>query len=266
MYLSRKTMSRMPVLIFMIVVVSQITACSGNSSTAAPFGSTINITGPFNVSNDTTIQTTKLETYHIEVFDAAGLPMSGIKVQLNGIFTTGDKISMNGSIPLDAPTTIINTVKMGDGGYNDFVISAPTLSIRPLALPQFTNVTALSSGGTLAVATYSYEVAAVDTIGGLAVSGLVTASTTTAGSSVELSWTTVPGAVSYRVYGDDGAGNWSIKTNVTGTTLYTDTAVGGAPATQPVPLSNSTGVALNTLTGSIMAVSGGINTIIDVNF
>ncbi len=255
---------RNPVLLLAALALSSLVGCKGAAD--APFGSTIEITGPFVLSNVTTTQTTKQEKYHVTVLDSGGQPMGGVKVQLNGIFTAGDQITMAGAGPQDAPANLSSNVTMGYGGFADFLISAPSLSIRPLALPVL-SASALASGGTLTVGTFSYEVAAVDALGGLAVSTTIaSATTTTVNSSVALSWTSVPGATSYNVYGDNGTGAWTLKTSVTGTTGFTDVSVGGSPVTQPVPGSNTSGAAVNSLKGSIMAVSGGVSAIVDVNF
>ncbi len=252
------------VLLFAALALVGLVGCKG--STSAPFGSTINVTGPFILSNPTTTQGVKQAQFHVTVLDSDGLPMSGIEVQLNGIFTAGDQITMAGAGPQNAPVNLASTITMGDGGFADFLISSPSLSIRPLAQPTLT-ATALSSGGSLTVGTFQYEVTAVDAIGGEAASTIVSATTTTTNASVALSWTSVLGAARYNVYGNDGAGGaLTLRTSLTGTTVFRDTAVVVSGIVAPGAGTNTSGAALNELIGSIMAVSGGVSTIVDVDF
>ncbi len=255
---------RIPVLLLAALALVSLVGCKG--ATDAPFGSSIDITGPFLVTNDTTTQSTKSETYRVLVVDPDGNPMSGVEVQLDGIFTEGDQITMAGAGPMDAPANLSATITMNSGGFKDFVLTAPTLSIRPLVNPVLT-ASALTSGGSLTVGTYNYEVAANGPLGGLAVSALASATTTTTGSSAALSWTAVSGSTSYSVYGDNGAGGpLTLVTNLTATTTtYTDIGLRSG-TTAPAAGSNVLGAAANTLMGSVMATSGAVSQIVDVNF
>lgn len=105
-----------------------------------------------------------------------------------------------------------------------------------------------TTGGTLAAGTYFWKVSALNSAGETLGSNEVTATTTGTTSSQPLSWTAVPGAVSYNVYRGTTAGGENVKYNTT-TTTFTDT--GAAGATQSPVTIQTTGTAV-TVTLSIL--------------
>jgi hypothetical protein len=102
---------------------------------------------------------------------------------------------------------------------------------NPATLSPPTGVAAvLAAGGSLTVSTaYYYEVTAVTPSGETAASTQVTATTTAGNLTINVSWTAVPGAASYRVY----------RSTTSGT--FTSPALIGNPAASPF---SDTGLAL----------------------
>lgn len=110
-------------------------------------------------------------------------------------------------------------------------------SIVPnLPAPGTVTATPSTTGGSLAAGTYYYKVTALNAQGQTTGSPEVSATTTTATSSVALSWTAVPGATSYNVYRGTAAGGENVYYNTT-TASYTDTGAAGTSGT--VPASNT---------------------------
>lgn len=130
-----------------------------------------------------------------------------------------------------------------------------------LATPSGVTATPSGTGGTLAIGTYSYRVSAINQYGETLASAAVTATTTTATSSVAVAWNAVvptEGAsevTGYRVYGRVGGAEGLLASVGAGTLTYTDTgaaAVGVAPRT-----SNNTGGPVGAFPGHVtVAVYG----------
>ena len=122
--------------------------------------------------------------------------------------------------------------------------------------------TASTSGGTLAAATYSYRVSAIngvgETLAATAVTGTVASGST---GSVLLSWSQVLGATGYKIYGRTGGSELLIATASSGghpITQYTDT--GSVTPAGALPGSNTTVVALSpTVRTKITGVNGVIH-------
>jgi hypothetical protein len=121
-------------------------------------------------------------------------------------------------------------------------------------LPAPTGVTAgmATSGGSLTAGTYYYTVSATGPDGGETVPATVASSSTSAGGNltIPLSWTRVPGAVTYNVYRcqkscvySDGrienSGNWRQIARFISRTSLNDTGLGGTQ--QPPPTQTGTG-------------------------
>jgi hypothetical protein len=101
--------------------------------------------------------------------------------------------------------------------------TAPTLTLGSTS----------STGGTLAAGTYYWKVTAKSATGETLGSNEVTATTTGSTSSQPLSWTAVPGAVSFNVYRGTSAGGENVIVTNTTATSYTDTGTAGGSASVP---------------------------------
>lgn len=137
-------------------------------------------------------------------------------------------------------------------------------NFAPGALPTPSGVTATpgDTGGTLAAATYSYRVSAVNRYGETLASAAVTATTTTATSTVAVAWSEavpVEGAApvtAYRVYGRVGGSEGLLAEVAATARSYTDTGAdvpGAAPKT-----TNTTAGVVGEFPGHVtVAVYGG---------
>lgn len=108
-----------------------------------------------------------------------------------------------------------------------------------------------TTGGTLAAATYSYRVTAVIAGTESAPSTAKTQVTTGATSTVTITWTAVPGASSYKVYGRTGGSELLMSTVTAPTVQFIDdgsaTPSGALPtATSAVSLKSGPGMANKT--------------------
>ncbi|MHB1952140.1 MAG: beta strand repeat-containing protein [Sulfobacillus sp.] len=126
-------------------------------------------------------------------------------------------------------------------------LTATTLQTTQLATPAAPAGTISTTGGTLAAATYTVEIAAVDALGNTTPVGASTAFTTTGTtSSIALTWTAVANASSYQVWLTTGQYFTSSTpsftlTTATGTagTAPTVNNTGGATIAGPLTASNS---------------------------
>lgn len=127
----------------------------------------------------------------------------------------------------------------GDVVYVTYCTYATNLKVNPLSTPTGVVATPSTTGGTLAAGTTgNYRISALDANGETLASAEVANITTTgATSSVALTWTAVPNAISYNVYGRTAAAELKLA-NVT-TNSYTDT--GAATPSGALPASNTTG-------------------------
>lgn len=141
-------------------------------------------------------------------------------------------------------------VKARTAGQAVFLCTLPPQGMAALGTPAAPTATASTTGGTLAAATYSYRVAAVNSLGATLAS---TAATATVGSgttgSVRIVAAHVEGATSYKLYGRTGGSELLIATNTaTGQAsvpnrLFTDT--GSVTPSGAVPGSDTTAAALD---------------------
>jgi hypothetical protein len=192
-------------------------------------------------------------------------------VDIQALFTTGDNINFNGS------GGTFTSVTTGNFGFTTFFISAPTYSIGPLTAPSGVSASALASGGTLTVGTFNYAVTATDAAtppGQTTISNIASATTTTSGSSVTITWNAVPRATGYNVYGNDGAGGAlglltaspqlgsAVCSSLTLLCSFTDK--GGTRGIAP-PATNNSGLGLNPVTGTLTATAGALLTTFDVS-
>lgn len=103
-----------------------------------------------------------------------------------------------------------------------------------LTAPVATAATPSTTGGTLATGTYYYKITAINANGESLGSNEESAAVTGPTGSVALTWNSVSGATSYRVYRGTTAGGENVYYTVGAVTTYTDTnaAVSGS-ATPP---------------------------------
>jgi peptidoglycan/xylan/chitin deacetylase (PgdA/CDA1 family) len=131
----------------------------------------------------------------------------------------------------NAETVTIGTRADGD----EKLVSVQDPVVTP---PSIGSLTALTTGGTLAPATYFYRLTATSAGGETLPSGAATVSTTTTTSSVKLTWTAPAGATGYRVYRSTASGAETLLVSVGAVTTYTDTGA-LTPGTARPPTSNS---------------------------
>lgn len=112
--------------------------------------------------------------------------------------------------------------------------SAPTLS---LATPVNSAFSTLTTGGTLAAATYFYRVSATDANGETLASTETSQATTGTTSTVTVNWGAVTGATGYKVYGRTTGAELLIAA-VGNVTTYTDT--GSITPSGALPAANTT--------------------------
>jgi hypothetical protein len=145
----------------------------------------------------------------------------------NSYFTGGGNVGI-------ATTGPTEKLELGSGA--NLKLFAGNLTVGNLSAPTPSAVAA--SGGTLASGTYYYKVTALNDLGETTASTEVSATvdgTTT--NAVTVSWTAIPGATKYRVYGRaSGAQDQYWETT---DTSVTDTGSAGFAAT--VPTENTTG-------------------------
>jgi hypothetical protein len=258
-----KKLSRMSVLLLIAFSVMVLSGC-GKSGTPPP-GATLTIEkiGDPIVSNLTiTASATKTQNYRVSVADDAGLPLSGVSVDSIGQFTNGVNINFGGSIG-SAPKTLASTMKTGDSGFAPFAISVPYFA-QGVQLQAPLNQTAIGSatGGQLSGGTYSYTVTALDFAGETDAvtpySAIVSAPTTSTVGSVALSWKAVAGATSYNVYGRISGSEGlmvSILCPCPDPVTFVDTG-SLTPTGTPPPVTNTTGISLNSVKGTFFATAG----------
>ena len=272
-----KKLSRMSVLLLITFSIIVLSGC-GKSGTPPP-GATLTIAvngGPIR-SDPTSTSDITTQFYRVTVVDAAGIPLQGVKVDIQGSFTTGDNITLNNAFGPISPQTLFTKVETGDFGFINFPISAPTFSIGPLPAPSGVTASASASGGTLTAGTFQYSITALDAAtppGETTESNIATATTTTTGSSIKITWPAVSRAKGYNVYGDEGTGTRGKLTAVplSGSAVcnlltlvcsFTDTGSVSTPGTPP-PLVNTSGQGANPVAGTLTATSGPLLTSLDI--
>ena len=132
-----------------------------------------------------------------------------------------------------------------------------TCAVAPAGAPPVTNtavigpptvVTATPAGGppgSLVAGTYFYEVTAIDAAGENLPSTPAGATITTGPGSITLTWTAVPGATGYRIYGrpPTAAGPYGLIGSVGAVTTFTDTGA-TPPGVAPPLVDTSAGTAI----------------------
>jgi hypothetical protein len=228
--------------------------------TDAPYGSTLTISAVGSVySTGTTSLDSKRQVYRVSMVDSSGQPMNGIEVSLFGQFNAGYLVNMNGNSGT-APVQLSSSITIGSDGFKDFTVSAPSITMRQISAPTGGSAVAVGGGGSLANGTYNFQVTALDTVGGETnasptISAVLSDGTSTQGIAV--SWSAVTGATSYNLYRTSIP--ISLVSNiVTGTTYTVSSLVTIPTATPTPPLGNGTGIAVNTVSGSITATSGSL--------
>ncbi len=273
-----KKLSRMSVLLLVAFSVIVLSGC-GKSGTPPP-GATLTIATQGPLISDTTITSgITTQKYRVMVVDTAGIPLQGVKVDIQATFTTGDNIAFNG-LPgaiNTSPQMLITSVETGDLGFFDFPISAPTFSFGTLATPLATGASALASGGTLTVGMFQYQITATDAAtppGETLPSSIVSAPTTTSNSSVTITWQAVSRASGYNIYGDEGTGTIgkltvtpltasSVCNALTLVCTFTDKGLVTTPGAAP-PLVGNSGQGANPVKGSMTATTGALSASMDI--
>src|SRR5881296_1819540 len=130
---------------------------------------------------------------------------------------------------VSAPATGVSTSSLLTASGNIIAI---------LMSPPGTPSLVIAGGGTLVTSsTYYYKVTALDGQGGETTASVEASILITGGNSVTLTWTTVPGATTYRIYRGTTAGGESAYQSVTATATvtqnFTDTGAAGTAGTPP---------------------------------
>jgi len=121
-----------------------------------------------------------------------------------------------------------------------------TSSGTPLTAVSTPGSSTATSGGTLAAGTYGYKVSALSQYGETAASAEKTQTTTGSTSTVTVTWSTVSGALGYRVYGRTSGGPWRFIAQVgSAATSYTDIGTITPDANRAAPTVDTSGVAPN---------------------
>lgn len=273
-----KKPSRMSVLLLIAFSVIVLSGC-GKPGTPPPGATlTIDTNGGLVHSAPTSTSDITTQYYRVTVVDAGGIPLQGVKVDIQGSFTTGDNITLNNDFGPASPQALGTSVKTGDFGFALFPISAPTFSFGTLTPPVATVATALASGGTVTIGTFTYGVTATDAATPpveTTISNLVSATTTTTGSSITITWIAVSRASGYFVYGDGGTmtGNLfkltvtpqsasSVCNALTLVCSFTDKT--GLTGASPPPVVNNSGQGLNPVTGTLTGTTGPLLTTLDI--
>jgi hypothetical protein len=264
-----KKLLRMSVLFLIAISVILLTGC-GKAGTPPPGAALTIATYAENHSAPGSTTDIKTETYRVTVADSDGTPLEGVDVDIQALFTTGDNINFNGS------GGTFTSVTTGNFGFTTFFISAPTYSIGPLATPSLESLTPSASGGNLNAGTFKYGVTATDAAtpaGETTISNILTTTTSTTGSSVTITWKAVPRASGYNVYGDEGTptlGKLTVspldasKVCDALTLVCSFTDQGGGVGAAP-PSSNSSGLGLNPVKGTLTATAGALLTTLDIS-
>jgi hypothetical protein len=259
---------RVPVLLLGAISMVVFAGCKGAKD--APFGSTVTIERMAYIHNSPQILDTSWERWRVSVADPNGLPLNGIEVTLDALIGQGQDVTINGAVG-SAGDELVTKLTMGDGGYQDFLITASTQAISPIGFPDPVSAVAGVNGGTLPDGTYAYIVSAVDAVGGEAVSNettpVIISNATTSADSVTVTWTDVPGAAAYNVYGRTSGAEGLLYTAPATTTMWTDKGTPASPGASP-PLSgtNTTGVASNIVKAVIGASTGATTAVGTVDF
>lgn len=131
-------------------------------------------------------------------------------------------------------------------GIKPFLGSVPPQGMAALSAPAAPTVTAAITGGTLAAATYSYKIAALNLLGttlcSVAATGVVASGTT---GSCTLSWGHVQGATQYKVYGRSAGSELLIATVSLSSSGCTYIDTGSVTPSGAQPGANTTASARN---------------------
>lgn len=168
------------------------------------------------------------------------------KVDAEGDIITAGKLSVSGSLSSLASTNFEDDVTLLSPA--NLILNAGNITVSQLSVPTSTSATATSSGS-LAAGTYYYKITALnsngETTGSNEVSAVVDGAVTTA---VYVSWSSVTGASSYRIYRATSTNNQNIYFEDADGSPYIDT--GTTSVAGSVPTGNTTG-GRGTFSGSL---------------
>ncbi|MBI2624802.1 MAG: hypothetical protein HYW70_00480 [Candidatus Nealsonbacteria bacterium] len=158
-----------------------------------------------------------------------------LRIDAEGDLTAQGSITASGALTVSGATTFNSDVTLASPA--DLILNAGSLTVNALSAPSGVSAQATTTGS-LASGTYYYVVTSLNSNGETSssteVSAAVDGSTTTA---VNISWSSVTSATSYRVYGrTQGAQDRYWQTT---SASFKDTGTAGTAAA--VPSSNSTG-------------------------
>jgi parallel beta-helix repeat protein len=187
--------------------------------------------------------------------DTANGSPAGILPTIN---TTGGAY-VGGNVTLQAATNSAGALAVNNSSSQLILgvnTSTNTVNLGGFATPGTPSTSTSTSGGTLAAGTYYYKVTALDSYGNETLPSAEASRTTTGSTStVTVSWTAVPGAVTYRVYRGTTSGGQSVY-YTSATNSYIDTGSASTAGTVPIANSaaavhaNSTGLTIQPATNS----------------
>jgi hypothetical protein len=155
-------------------------------------------------------------------------------------------------------TQILNA----DATTNSITIGQGNLTVSGLATPSAPTLTSSASGGSLAAATYYYQLAAVNVNGTTPSVSSNPISVTTTGSVSQntLTWTAVSNASSYNVYRSTDNTNWKINNVSSATLSMVDNGSNFSWSTvATLPTTNTTGGNLSAAALNVQASTSGIS-------
>ncbi len=200
-----------------------------------------------------------------DIATAVGLNLGMWSSSSNGLlYTAGSKIAgfYNGLTGVGADRSYIDR----DGFFTGGVSALGGVAVSQLATPVNATLATVTTGGTLAAATYYYRISATNAFGETLASTETSVVTTGATSLVRVRWTVVPGATGYKVYGRSTGAELLMATipysdftnlavNVTTSLQWTDT--GSVTPSGALPTVNTTGGYQASAVTSITAKAGG---------
>jgi hypothetical protein len=170
---------------------------------------------------------------------------------------SAETVHQNGAVTPAAPTLAVadgGTLTAGatyayrvteNNATGETLASAETSIVNRVSTPVISNLQG-ATGGTLPIATYAYRVSATDAGGETLASAEVTLTTVIASRQITVTWSAVPGATGYRVYGRTSGSELFIGSTTTATSFVDTGSVTPAGA---LPASNTTAPSVITVTG-----------------
>lgn len=143
-----------------------------------------------------------------------------------------------------------------DSNLSNIAGTVPVANTAAIPAPSTPGLTNITTGGTLAAATYYYKVTALTAAGETIGSSESSVVTTGATSSVGLAWPAVAGATSYKVYRGTASAGQNTYYASAGTS-FTDTGAAGTAGT--VPVANTANVVVPSVPTAAGSTAGAIS-------